>query len=510
MFREGRASVDGNPIRRVRWWWATAHRRLALGLLLSLSSLAAEASGWLDRRVHDTGSVEFVEPDGSTWSAQSDAWLERLVEQLEPLPQTPDGQWPLVLWWMPEGLSGDPDAVSRLLERGIVPTVRLDDSAIDSALLIDSLGAPVIALQAAGGDWPYTLNGVPGRLHDPLDLGGWRAYADRLRGVLGRFRERGIQLDAAWLDFENAPVNLAWPESSRFSYDRLPARALADAESFRVFTRRLWNGLLSAYVAAPLREFYPDISVTNWTTSMSTAAMPVLDWYNRPHPTSGSGLFTATNPIAYGHDIAFMYNRPAAGIRDQRDVDAVYTHVLLRQVSADAAGRRAAGGDLAAVAWVARWVRDIPGYSVPAMSRAAYREALRHLWLRGIDAIQVFNPNRPGHGEAMLAEVVDAARVYAEMLPHASIRRHGRVLNLEVPPAAGGALWSGVQLGEVAVLRVAGGDEPVTVEAWPGCAIVIPPSPRGRTLRLDRAGERVQVRPEEGGDYALVCSSAGL
>src|SRR5690606_23946323 len=102
------------------------------------------------------------------------------------------------------------------------------------------------------------------------------------------------------------------------------------------------------------------------------------------------------NPIAYGSDVAFAYTRPRGRPLDREAVDAIYTHILLRQVSADAHARRLDAPHMESVVWVARWVRDILDRAYPVMSREAYREALRHIWLRGADAMMIFNPVRRG------------------------------------------------------------------------------------------------------------------
>jgi len=400
-------------------------------------------------------------------------WPALAIDRLPVLEDARTGRWPLVLWRAPDARGMDEAAIRGMLERGIAPTVKLQADYAEAARRIQAAGGPVIALQAAGGDWPYDIDGegATDAGIDPRDLSGWRRASESLREQLSAFADAGVVLDAAWLDYENAPVNLPL-ERVDVGAGSVPEVVRDDPGRFRVYRRQLWLSLLSAYVAAPLREFFPRISLTNWVVSASRADAPLLDWYNRPHPRTDIGLFTATNPIAYGSDIAFAYTRPRGRPLDREAVDAIYTHILLRQVSADARARRLDAPHMESVVWVARWVRDILDRTYPVMSREAYREALRHIWLRGADAMMIFNPVRRGMQWMSVYEVDDAATVYREMLAFHELLDTGEVMNVEVPPADGARVfWSGVRTDAQAVVRVTNrGDRVVelVLSPWPG------------------------------------------
>lgn len=381
----------------------------------------------------------------------------------------------------------DREQIRWLLDRGIAPTIETTEDYVEAAKRIRDEGGPVIALESAGGLWPYESPGGDSRV-DPVNFEPWRRAADALRERLRRFRDAGVALDAAWFDYENAPVNLQLADVDPDSAG-LPATVRQGDGPFRVYRRQLWMSLLSTYVAAPLREVFPGVSVTNWVVSVSRPDFPLLDWYNRPHPRSDIGLFTATNPIAYGNDIAYAYNR-ADSTRTQQAVDGVYTHILLRQVSADAYARSRDAPHLESVVWVSRYVRDIHDYESPIMSREAYRESLRHLWLRGTDAMMVFNPLYPGNEVTSLYEIEDAAAIYREMLAYADILSAGEVLNTTVPaPSATAVFWSGVRNADRAVIRLTNAShttQSLNVSLWPGDTRVLEASPGGRTLLLTR------------------------
>jgi hypothetical protein len=181
-------------------------------------------------------------------------------------------------------------------------------------------------------------------------------------------------------------------------------------------------------------------------------------------------------------------------------VDRTYLHVLLRQPSVDARNRARKAPYLHAVPWVARWVRDLEDRLTPVMSRAAYREALRHLWLRGTAAMQVFNPLRDTHPAQSLAEVQDAVAVYDELLASRVFLERGEVMNDAVPgPVDHGLLWSGLRTAEAALVRVypLAPEAPTTLEleVWPGQPVVLPVVAGGVAYRIRRAqpGESPEV-----------------
>src|SRR5208282_429711 len=114
--------------------------------------------------------------------------------------------------------------------------------------------------------------------------------------------------------------------------------------------------------------------------------------------------------------------------------------------------------------------------------------ALRHLWLRGISDMQVFNPVRKGFESMAVYEVQDAVAVYDEMLAYRDFLDHGSPLCLDVPNIQDdGVLWSGLRSGNRAVVRTfkqGGGKADVSVEPWPGRKIPLEATPAGKTYIL--------------------------
>lgn len=450
--------------------------------------------------------------------AQDIPWNRWLLDCVPPLRHERGGRWPLVLWHGPQWKGVSDADLKAYAARGIVPTVRLVTEDIPRAQRLQRLGLPVIALEGKGGAWPYDQAGdaklwaldlppgaeIPDRWRrepDPLRLDLWAKAADQLRDVLRAYQAAGVTLDAAWLDYEGHPAILEYDAllAAPKARAKVPPAALASPEAFYAYRRQLWIQLMSAYVAGPIREFYPSASVTNWIHLLSSPEHPAQSWDNWYQPDLSATLFTATNPVAYGVDTAFQNVWPPGREPDQASVDRAYMHILLRQPSVDAQNRALKAPYLHAVPWVARWVRDVDDSRTPVMSRTAYREALRHLWLRGTAAMQVFNPLRNSHPAESLAEVQDAVAVYDEMLAWHDLLDHGEVMNYQVPgPDDQGLLWSGVRTANTALVRLypLGKDAPkwLDITVWPGQRVVLQVPAGGTSYRIERTSASAQAR----------------
>ena len=442
-------------------------------------------------------------------------FLERLKAEVPPLKHPRGSRWPMILW---ECVSFDPqppEVYKALLDRGLTQHIQMDAKMIPTAQAIQKAGCPVIMMQGSGGPWPYDQ--APGWAHQ-FDEGytpptskswwpswkaclavfeGWRVNADRIRETLRKFRDAGVTVDAVWMDWEGEPSSTGQKEGwenarhCKRCRETLPPAVLRDASLWHGYCRRLHEDLLAAYLAAPARDVFPRCSVTNWMAVCSTPQRRVLAWENSRLPPAIPAMLTATNPVAYGNDVFWRFWDKAWPV-DQRHVDRFYMHLLLRQVSDDAANRLAHAPEKRAVPWVSRWCPDAGDTKLPMISRPAYREALRHIWLRGTEAMQVFNPSRAGFEDIVFAEVADAVAVYDEMLAYARFLDQGQILCCDVPGVQSeGVLWSGLKLGDEAVVRAINqgeGAAKTKIEAWPGAAVEIDAPPEGATYIIRREG----------------------
>jgi len=449
------------------------------------------------------------------------SFLDRLKRDVPPLKNPRGKRWPMICW---ECVSFDPqgaDVYRALLERGLTQHIQMNEKMIPTAKAIQDAGSPVIMMQGGGGPWPYDQAEnwahqfdadyqapKPGDWWEscracPAVFDGWRVNADRLRVTLRKFKEAGVTVDAVWMDWEGEPLSAqgkeAWENARHCKRCRqtIPAAVIRDSALWKPYCRRLYLELTGSYLAAPARDVFPACSVTNWMVVYSTAERPVLGWSNGKVPPSAPMMFTATNPVAYG-DTVFWQFWKADWPLDRLHVDRFYTHLLLREVSDDAANKRQFGADKDCFPWVSRWCPDDEDPKIPLISRPAYREALRHIWLRGADSMQIFQPTRAGYEDIVFAEAADAVAVYDEMLAYARFLDEGEPMCLDVPDLQfDGVLWSGLRLPTEAVVRVihqSEGSAKVTIEAWPGKTVELEADENGRTYLLRLADGQVKVQ----------------
>jgi hypothetical protein len=444
------------------------------------------------------------------------SWHEAVVKNIPPLKHARGSRWPLIAW---ENFSTEPqkpEFYQALLARGIAEHIRLEPKQIDTALAIQRAGSPVIVLEGAGGPFPASLAGDPSVWAHQLDAGykpkgddrpcpslhaGWAIFADKLRETLRLFKQKGVVIDAVWNDWENDPLYGPdrYQQARRCKRCReiLPAKTLDSERHFTDYTVRVFYDLFGAYYAAPVLEFYPKCSVTNWLAQPSTPDNPQLGWSDERGHVQMPPLVTAWNPTAYGAASWIWKERSKSEKRDQEHVDQVYTNVLLRQISLTSKLTRRWAPEKESIPWVARWVSEPPELEFPVMSRERYREVLRHLWLRGVAAMQVFAPRMKSYEDMALPEIEDAVAIYDEMLAFREFLDKGEILNFDVPHEQDDSVvWSGLRLGNRAVVRVfkqGGGKAKATIRPWGQKTFEVEADATGQTYLLDQDGTAKKV-----------------
>ena len=457
--------------------------------------------------------------------------LEALLKRIPPLSHEAQGRLPLITWTPFTTTAQDksyaqaiplPEASYKALsQRGLAQAIPMRTEYIGLAQAMQKAGMPVVLMEGSGGDAPGSLapgsqHQVPadfkakGTLHPcPLLLAGWHIQAMKTRAVLQQFKDAGVTVTAAWLDWENEPwwTEEEWEQAQHCTRCRelFPPGILDTFPSYRDFIVRFRQQLYSTYLAAPLREFYPKCVVTNWGVVHSSPELPTLHYWGRfRFPPMNAGLFNATNPVAYGNDIEYsllwdkVWKKPKETPLNQATMDQVYTYVMLSQVSEDTANAQKMAPETLSIPWVCRYCPDENDAKVPLLSRARYREILRHLWLRGADSLQVFNADRPKYAEICAEEVEDAVASYDEALKYRNLLDHGTVMNTRVPGVEEtGAIWSGLRSPDEAVVRVfAPGTKIVTFSLviWdntPKQRFKAPPA--GATYHITHNGKTITV-----------------
>ena len=259
--------------------------------------------------------------------------------------------------------------------------------------------------------------------------------------------------------------------------------------------------LFGRYFAAPAAEVFPRIETTSWMVVVSGAERRIHGWSQAGLPAVVPPAFTARNPVAYGNTVCWDRIWKPEWPLDREHVDQYYFHLLMREVSDDEANADLYVPHTRCFPWVCRWCPDDENPKIPIMSRERYREVLRHLWLRGVDDMQVFNPKRVRFEDIAVQEVEDAVIVYDEMLEYREFLDRGTVMCTDIPALQDeGVTWSGLRLDSRAVVRVlkqGGGAGEARVEAWPGHAIALKATPAGQTYVLElRRGEIVVRSPK--------------
>ncbi|OPZ31290.1 MAG: hypothetical protein BWZ02_00314 [Lentisphaerae bacterium ADurb.BinA184] len=479
-----------------------------LGLAVCLAALAAAAEP-PDYAVKN--EQEVVKP-----------FIEKLKERVPPLKHARGKRWPMIAWECLPFEPQPPEVYTLLLDRGLTQHIRLDEKMIPTAQALQAAGAPVIMMEGGGGPWPGSLAGAPEKWQHQFEEGyvfkpgpypdhairpclglweGWAVNAARVEGILRKYKEAGVTVNAAWLDWEGDPyfVRAQYAQASHCARCKamLPPWVLASPENCATFAWRLYIRLLDTYMAAPVANVFPQCSTTNWMVVFSTPERPVMHWNGRVIPPSMPAMMTATNPVAYGNTVFWKKEWKAEWPLDREHVDQAYMHLLLRQVSDDAANKAVFAPEKDCFPWVDRWCPDDEDPKIPIISRDAYREALRHIWLRGADGMQIFNPTRPGFDHIVFAEIEDAVAVYDEMLAYAEFLDQGEGMSLAVPAVQDdGVLWSGLRLADRAVVRVVkqGGEAGAAeIEPWPGKRVRLDAPRTGRTYVLTVRGDAVHA-----------------
>jgi len=415
--------------------------------------------------------------------------------------------------------------IRELLKRGLTQALRVNVKYIPYALALQQAGSKVILMEGGGGNGPG--GDIPDGLHHlPADfkrdsgqppretypclllLEGWQKKADALRATLRQFKEAGVTVDAAWLDweFEPWPLKSEWRQASACSRCRamFPPGVLDSYERYSAYIGRLRNNLLSTYVAAPILEVFPHCSVTNWELVASSTERLTASWGDmRRIPPSDLGLFNAANPVAYGNNLWYIYHWKAdwKWPLDVKHMDRVYTQVMLKQISDHAANAQKLAPESYSIPWVDRCCSeaDDPQEKIPLLSRECYREILRHIWLRGARGMQIFNAERPHHVNFMTEDVADSVSVYDEMLAFRPFLENGEVMNTISPSATDdGPIWSGLRLGDEAVVRTfTQNAKLVTLNFTPftgGPTLTLDCPPSGATYLLKREKNKISMQ----------------
>jgi hypothetical protein len=250
----------------------------------------------------------------------------------------------------------------------------------------------------------------------------------------------------------------------------------------------------------------------NFGEFYSTPSTPMYDPNGVSYPFNHSpppGNMAVPAAYADNYNLKYILGGSGQPPLNQTNVDDVYWHIILNVLSSslqNSPPRRS-------VAWVSQYVRDdTSGLYDYQMTVPLYREVLRHVWLRGIVRMSVFNPhdyNAPPDKWYMTPDYsyhqLDYARgVMDEMLAFRSFLDNGTPMNFGVSPMFDHSpVWSGLALNGQAVVRTVSPNTTTTGTiasvTVPGGAtftnLAAPPDGATYLLGPNTAQHRVDVRP---------------
>ena len=471
-----------------------------------------------------------------TVTAQSvDTWrVDRVLAQTPELTHDNTGRLPIITWapfvdergyeGFNRGEALSPEIYKALGRRGLTQRIPFTPPFVEMAKAIQAAGLPIVFMEGDGGDGPGaeapdTRHQLPadfdfGRNEPrnvfpcPMIEDGWKVRAKRVRDTIKLYKDAGIHVTAAWLDWEGephgGPAQCHQAAACKRCREQIPSEAFADQRAYAGFAHRQQRMLLSKYMAEPILEAFPQCSITNWTAVLSSNELPGYNWWgNFVLAPLGMEKFTAANPVVYGNTAFRTLWKQEMGELpfNQENMDRLYVQQMFRQLSRHEANAQQMGVNLPNIPWVIRYCPDDEDPSIPILSRPLYQEILRHMWLRGADSMQIFNEPRKAHPEICVEEVEDVVRIYDELLAHRDFLDSGVPFQFELPAAKGdGPIWSGLRLKDRALIRtftLGATSATARVQPWPDKPAVELPAPRsGKTYVLSIDGAQVKVQPE--------------
>jgi hypothetical protein len=453
--------------------------------------------------------------------------------------------------------------VAALAARGIALTVSMYDQndtaagAVATAQTIQAAGLPVYIWTSLYGNsssapaafdhdpatafWPW--NGNPNAWAEDSNGNYWPAFPlatptagyALMKSNLTVLANAGISAIAGvWTDYEDYPVYWADIKASvdqrtYFSQYYTNAYVSGNALSLSQYGASLltndtmnqnnpmWEysydlryALLKESARQALTDVYGSAPLYgNFGAYYSTASIPFNtdgSDFHPPSPPPEAGIVAM--PVAYADTYylasEFTNQNPSNVPVNQTTVDDVYWYNMLSQISSSQANDGAIG---VSVPWVSCYVPDntSPAWVNWKMSISAYKELLRHIWLRGASGMYVFNPGPPYRTpQESFNDLAYASSVLDEMLAYRTFLLNGAPMNYAVNSSlyGGGVEWSGMSNSRtnptqwvVRTVSRTGSDGVVPeISPEPGLAFYNVPAPAaGATFYLNADGSMQRV-----------------
>jgi hypothetical protein len=395
--------------------------------------------------------------------------------------------------------------VAALAARGIALPVSMYDQndtaagAVATAQTIQAAGLPVYVWTSLYGDyssvpagfghdqatafWPW--NGSPNAWARDSNGNYWPAFPlatptagyALMKSNLLVLADAGITAIAGvWTDYEDYPVYWADMQASvnqrsyfsqyytdayaagtgvslsQYGPDLLTNDTLNQNNPMWKYSYDLRYALLKESARQALTDVYGAAPIYgNFGAYYSTAGIPFSTDgtdFHPPIPPPEAGIVAM--PVAYA-DTSYLASEftdqnPSNVPVNQSTVDNVYWYNMLSQISSSQANDGAIGRS---IPWVSCYVPDntSPTWVNWKMSISAYKELLRHIWLRGASGMYVFNAAPPYRTpQESFNDLAYASSVLDEMLAFRTFLLNGAPMNFSVNSSlySGGVEWSGM------------------------------------------------------------------
>lgn len=313
-------------------------------------------------------------------------------------------------------------------------------------------------------------------------------------------QQAGIHVTGVLFDDESYPsasgIGLYESQEDPACASYYPAGALDTFQTFWKYTFDLRSTLEGQIMGDPVHQLFPGAVVGDFGSYQSSAAVPFMDIRNNNYPPRQLDIDAQVDAL-YNQSILLPQDKAPAK-PTAKWADSMYFSEWVRSISSAASNR----GSTQLYTFVSS---DIPGTINPPNlqfmeSRGAYKEALRHLWLRGVNSLWLFagGDSSPSQAVAAFHMMDDSRAVYDGLLAYRNFLTQGTPMNVTMPDASGTQpIWSGLKLGDQALVRTyspSGKAGRVTVDAFPGVTVTLPATAAGAGFLISSNGHIRRVK----------------
>lgn len=423
--------------------------------------------------------------------------LPTFLKYVQPMKSDMTGRIPLQLWLQPDIMQNTPKDPKAKMEqmvknakaiskRGVLPVVwstyhtrktgeatakmLLNAQAIHKANLPVHLLYPTIPGEQEGL-WPADMwVQWKDKKFPVVDCFDTTLAIKRLKHTLKTYQDLGIPIAAYWSDHEGQPnpwngTYFAFRDNAENKAKLIKPEMTKSKSIFGEYTSKLKTQIFKEVFVDTFSQISPKTMWGNYCYVDSTKNMPAVDINNhKSNPNQipdDINVVRMHNVYAYGR-ILHRYIKPDE--ITTKKVDRIFYHMMLKTFSSSV---RNTPKEKTIIPYIGPYVDQRENYDIP-MSQPAYRELLRHIWLRGADSMFVFavhrktDPSKNNSALQSLKTVEDTRMIMDEVLAYREFLEHGQAIHFTWPsPTDTGVVWSALQLKDKVLVRYVTLGDPV-------------------------------------------------